>query len=114
VIVRSSARAIGKFQAVSHRIANMKVRIELGRQMLHKVAWLKDRGERAVMEAAVAKLYVSEAYVQSSLDAVAIHGGYGYMAEYEVERMLRDSVGSVLYSAPTRSRRNIIASLLGL
>jgi alkylation response protein AidB-like acyl-CoA dehydrogenase len=107
-------QAIGKFQAVSHRIANMKVRIELGRQMLHKVAWLKDRGERAVMEAAVAKLYVSEAYVQSSLDAVAIHGGYGYMAEYEVERDLRDAIGSKIYSGTNEIQKNIIASLLGL
>jgi alkylation response protein AidB-like acyl-CoA dehydrogenase len=107
-------QAIGKFQSVSHRIANMKLRIELGRQMLYKVAWLKDRGQRAVLEAAIAKLYVSEAYVQSSLDAVTIHGGYGYCAEYEVERMLRDSVGSVIYSGTSDVQRNIIARWLGL
>ncbi|MCK6548998.1 acyl-CoA dehydrogenase family protein [Myxococcota bacterium] len=107
-------QAIGRFQAISHRIANMKVRVELGRQMLYKVAWLKDRGERAVLEAAIAKLYVSEAYVQSSLDAVAIHGGYGYMAEYDVERMLRDSIGSVLYSGTSDIQRNLIARWLGL
>jgi alkylation response protein AidB-like acyl-CoA dehydrogenase len=105
---------IGNYQAVSHRVANMKLRIELARPMLYKVGWLKDRGERAVLEAAIAKLYVSEAYVQSSLDAVAIHGGYGYMAEYEMERMLRDSVGSVLYSGTSDIQRNLIARWLGL
>lgn len=105
---------IGSFQAVSHRIANMKMRIEVARPLLYKVAWLKDRGERAVLEAAIAKLYVSEAYVQSSLDAVAIFGGYGFCTEYEVERMLRDSVGSVLYSGTSDIQRNLIARFLGL
>ncbi len=107
-------QSIGKFQAVSHRIANMKMRIEMGRQMLYKVGWLKDSKKRAVLEAAIAKLYVSEAYVQSSLDAVAIHGGYGFMAEYEMERMLRDSVGSVLYSGTSDIQRNIISRWIGL
>lgn len=107
-------QSIGKFQAVSHRVANMKMRIEMGRQMLYKVGWLKDSGKRAVLEAAIAKLYVSEAYVQSSLDAVAIHGGYGFMAEYEMERMLRDSVGSVLYSGTSDIQRNIISRWIGL
>jgi hypothetical protein len=105
---------IGKFQSVSNRIADMKMRIEVGRQMLYKVAWLKDHGKRAVLEAAIAKLYVSEAYVKSSLDAVTIHGGYGYCAEYEMERMLRDAVGSVLYSGTSDIQRNIISRWLGL
>ncbi len=107
-------QAIGKFQAVSNRIANMKMRIEVGRQMLYKVGWLKDQNKRAVLEAAIAKLYVSEAYVQSSMDAVVIHGGYGYMNEYDMERMLRDSVGSVLYSGTSDIQRNIISRWLGL
>ena len=106
--------AIGKFQSVSNRIADMKMRIEVGRQSLYKVGWLKDQGKRAVLEAAVAKLFVSEAYVKSSLDAVAIHGGYGFCSEYEMECMLRDSVGSVLYSGTSDIQRNIIARWLGL
>lgn len=107
-------QVIGSFQAVSHRIAEMKVRIEVGRQMLYKVAWLKDTNQRAVLEAAIAKLYVSEAYVASSLDAVRVFGGYGYTAEYDVERMLRDAVGSVLYSGTSDIQRNIIARWMGL
>ncbi len=111
---RQFGQAIGKFQSISNRIANMKMRCELSRQMLYKVGWLKDSGQRAVLEAAVAKLYVSEAYVESSLDAVVIHGGYGYMAEYDMERMLRDAVGSVLYSGTSDIQRNLIARWLGL
>lgn len=107
-------QAIGKFQSVSNRIANMKMRIEVGRGSLLRVAWLKDQDRRAGMEAAIAKLFVSEAYVASSLDAVAIHGGYGYSEEYGVERMLRDSVGSILYSGTSDIQRNIISRWLGL
>jgi alkylation response protein AidB-like acyl-CoA dehydrogenase len=107
-------QAIGKFQSISNRIADMKMRIEVGRQMLYKVGWLKDQGKRAVLEAAIAKLYVSEAYVQSSLAAVQIHGGYGYTAEYDVERMLRDAVGGVLYSGTSDIQRNIISRWLGI
>ncbi len=92
----------------------MKLRIEMARPMLYKVGWLKDQDKRAVLESSIAKLYVSEAYVQSSLDAVAIHGGYGYMNEYEMERMLRDSVGSILYSGTSDIQRNLIARWLGL
>ena len=77
-------------------------------------AWLKKQGKPAVMEAALAKLYLSEAYVQSSMDAIRIHGGYGYMTEFQVERELRDAVGGTLYSGTSDIQRNIIARLLGL
>ena len=105
---------IGKFQSVANRIADMKVRLETARLILYKVAWLKKTGKPAVMEAALAKLYLSEAFVQSSLDAIRIHGGYGYMTEFEVERDLRDAVGGTLYSGTSDIQRNIIARLLGL
>ncbi len=107
-------KPIGSFQAVSHKLADMRVRIELAELALYKVAWLKRRGQRASMESAISKLFVSEAFVQSSLDAVQIHGGYGFMTEYDVERDLRDAVGGKLYSGTSEIQRNIIASLLGL
>ena len=68
----------------------------------------------AVMEAALAKLYLSESFVQSSMDALRTMGGYGYTTEYEVERDLRDSVGGTLYSGTSDIQRNIIARLMGL
>jgi alkylation response protein AidB-like acyl-CoA dehydrogenase len=105
---------IGKFQAVSNRIVDMKVRLETARLLLYKVAWLKKMGKSAVMEAAMAKLYLSECFVQSGLDAIRTLGGYGYTAEYEVERELRDAVGGTLYSGTSDIQRNIIARLLGL
>jgi len=111
---RQFGQPIGKFQSVSNRIADMKVRLETARLLLYKVAWLKKSGKSAVMEAAVAKLYLSECFVQSSLDAIRIHGGYGYMTEFEIERDLRDSIGGTLYSGTSDIQRVIIARMMGL
>ena len=105
---------IGKFQSVSNRIADMQVRLETARMLLYKVAWLKKIGKPAIMEAAMAKLYLSECFVQSSLDAIRTYGGYGYMTELEVERDLRDSIGGLLYSGTSDIQRMIIARWLGL
>jgi len=111
---RQFGQTIGKFQSVSNRIADMKVRLETARLLLYKVGWLRKMNKNAVMEAAMAKLYFSECFVQSSMDAIRVHGGYGYMDEFEVERDLRDSVGGVLYAGTSDIQRNIIAGLLGL
>jgi alkylation response protein AidB-like acyl-CoA dehydrogenase len=105
---------IGKFQSVANRIVDMKVRLETARLLLYKVAWLKKAGKPALMEAALAKLYLSESFVESGLDAIRVHGGYGYMTEFEVERDLRDAMGGVLYSGTSDIQRTIIARLLGL
>ena len=106
---RQFDRPISKFQAVSHKLANMKVRLETVRHLVYKVAWLKDQKRSASVESAISKLAVSEAWIQSCLDAVQIHGGYGYTTEYEVERDLRDSIGSTLYSGTSEMMRNTIA-----
>jgi hypothetical protein len=111
---RQFGQPIGKFQSISNRIADMKVRLETARLLLYKVAWSKKVGKSAVMDAALAKLYLSECFVQSSLDAIRIHGGYGYMTEFEVERDLRDAIGGTLYSGTSDIQRVIIARWLGL
>lgn len=105
---------IGKFQSISNRIAEMKVRLETARLLLYKAAWLKKAGKPMHMEAAMAKLYLSEVFTESSLDAIRIHGGYGYTTEFEVERDLRDAIGGMLYSGTSDIQRNIIARYLGL
>jgi alkylation response protein AidB-like acyl-CoA dehydrogenase len=105
---------IGKYQSVANRIADMKMRLETARLILYKVAWLKKMGKSAVMEAAIAKLYLSESFVQSSQDAIRNHGGYGYMTEFEVERDLRDAIGGTLYSGTSDIQRVIIARWLEL
>jgi hypothetical protein len=108
------SQSIGKFQSVANRIVDMKVRLETARLLLYKVAWLKMQGKAATMEAALVKLYLSEAFVQSGLDAIKVHGGYGYMTEFEVERDLRDAVGGLIYSGTSDIQRNIVARLMGL
>jgi alkylation response protein AidB-like acyl-CoA dehydrogenase len=105
---------IGKFQSVANRIADMKVRLETARLLLYQVAWLNQNGKPAIMEAAMAKLYLSECFVSSSLDAIRTYGGYGYMTELEVERDLRDSIGGLIYSGTSDIQRVIIARWLGL
>ncbi len=107
-------KAIGKYQSVANKIVDMKLRMDTARLLLYKVAWMKQAHGRAAMDAALAKLYLSESWIRSCLDAVQIHGGYGYTTEYEVERDLRDSVGSTLYSGTSEIQRNIIARYLGL
>jgi alkylation response protein AidB-like acyl-CoA dehydrogenase len=100
---------IGKFQSVANRIVDMKLRYETARLLIYKVGWLMQENRSADMDAATAKLYVSESFVKSCLDAIQIHGGSGFMTELELERELRDSVGSTLYSGTSEIQRNIIA-----
>ncbi len=105
---------IGKNQAVAGKITGMKMNLELGRLMLCKSATLKDQKKRAGMEAAINKLFISESLKQACIDAVQIHGGFGYMKEGEIERDLRDSVAATIYSGPSELQHNIIARLIGL
>lgn len=105
---------ISKHQAVSHRIADMKVRLETARIFLQKSAWLTDQGKRIPMDAAMAKLVISEMFVENSLAAIRIHGGKGYLTEFGVERDLRDAMGGVIYSGTSDIQRNVIAAMLGL
>jgi alkylation response protein AidB-like acyl-CoA dehydrogenase len=107
-------KAIGKNQSVANRLVDMKVRLDTCRPLVYRIGRLKDAGQDATLEAAVAKLYVSESFVKSSFDAIQVFGGFGYMTESQIERDLRDSVGSVLYSGTSDIQRNIIARRLGL
>jgi alkylation response protein AidB-like acyl-CoA dehydrogenase len=105
---------IGKFQSVSNRIADMKLRLETARLHLYKAAWLKENDQPAALQSAMTKLYISECYVRSSLDAITIFGGRGYLTETEIERDLRDSTGGVLYTGTSDIQRVVMARLLGL
>ena len=91
----------------------MKVRLETARLVLYRAVWLKQQGMPCGAEVAIAKLYTSEVWVQSCLDAVQIHGGYGFTTEYEVERDLRDAIGGRLYSGTSEIQRTLIARALG-
>jgi alkylation response protein AidB-like acyl-CoA dehydrogenase len=105
---------IGKFQSVSNRIADMKVRLETGRLLLREVASRLEQRKPVALEAAMLKLHLSESFLASSTDALRIHGGTGYLTESGVERYLRDAMGGVLYAGTSDIQRNIISRLLGL
>lgn len=105
---------IGKNQAVSHKIADMKVRLEAAKWLTYRAASLLDVSREAGLHAAIAKLYASEAFVESARTAVQVMGGYGYMVESEIERVLRDAIGSTIYSGTSEMQRNIIARWLGM
>jgi alkylation response protein AidB-like acyl-CoA dehydrogenase len=111
---RQFDRPIGAFQAVSHRLADMRVRLELARLMLHKFGWLKQQGRMALLESAMLKLFVSESLLESALSAVRVHGACGYVADLPVERELRDAVGCVVYGGTSDIQRNVVAGLTGV
>jgi hypothetical protein len=105
---------IGKFQAVSHRLVDMRVRLDAARLLLYRVAWLKAQGRSTAVESAIAKLSISEMLVESSLDALQTHGGYGYMEEAGFERDVRDAIAGRIYSGTSDVQRNNIARRMGL
>jgi alkylation response protein AidB-like acyl-CoA dehydrogenase len=107
-------KPVGKFQAVANRIVEMKLRLETCRPLVYQIGWLKAQGKDATMQAALAKLHVSDCFVKNSLDAVQIFGASGFVTETGIERDLRDSVGSLIYSGTNDIQRNIIARELGL
>jgi hypothetical protein len=107
-------QSIGKFQQVASKIVDMRMRIDEARAALYRTAWLRGQGRSVFLEAALAKLTISENWVRCAEEAIQIHGGYGYMSEFEIEREMRDALSSKLYSGTSEIQRNIVASLLGL
>lgn len=105
---------IGSFQAVSHPLAEMRLRLQTSHLMLYRIAALLDAGAATDLDAAMTKLHLSEALIQSSLDALQIHGGSGYMTESGLERDVRDALGGRIYSGTSEMQRNVIARHLGL
>jgi alkylation response protein AidB-like acyl-CoA dehydrogenase len=111
---RQFGQPIGKFQAVSHKLADMKVRLEAGRLLLYQLGWAMSNGRATGMESAMVKLFLSESLVQSSMESIFIHGGYGYMTDSEIERDLRDAIAGRIYSGTSDIQRNLIARFMGL
>jgi L-prolyl-PCP dehydrogenase len=107
-------KAIGKYQAVAHKIAEMSQRLEAARLLLYRACWLKDQGQDATAAIALAKIAISEGAVQSSIDAIQIHGGIGVTVEGHVESALRDAVPSTIFSGTSEIQREMIARSFGL
>ncbi len=111
---RQFGEAIGNFQSVSNRIADMRLRLHTSRLLMYEVAAKKDAGIDASIECAMANLYISESLLACATDAVRIHGARGYLEEHGIERQLRDAIGGVIYAGTSDIQRNLIAKLLGL
>lgn len=107
-------KKLKEFQAITHKISEMKVAIELSKLMLYKLAWLTDQNKKTLLDASIFKLYVSESYVKVCEDALQIFGAYGYSSEYSLERELRDSIASKIYSGTSEVQKNIIYRLTAL
>lgn len=106
-------QSISKFQAISFKLADMATNIELARNMYLKAAWLWDQGRPCTKEAAMAKVFASEMATRAALDAIQIHGGYGYMKEFPVERYLRDAKLLEIGEGTSEIQRLVIARALG-
>jgi L-prolyl-PCP dehydrogenase len=111
---RQFQKAIGRNQAVSHRIADMKLRLEAARLLLYRACWLRDQKADADLAVALAKLAVSEAAVESGLDAIRVHGGVGVVRDARIERALRDAIPSTIFSGTSEMQRSLIAAALGI
>lgn len=107
-------KPISEYQAISHKIANMKSSIEMARLMLYKIGWLKDHNRSAYTETSIFKVFVSENYIQTCRDALQIFGAYGYTKEYGIERELRDALACSIYSGTNEMQRNTIFSMANI
>src|SRR6188474_2047392 len=108
-------RAIGSFQGVAFMVADMATEIEAARSLVWKAAWLKDRGRDYGLVAAEAKLFASEVSSRATNAAIQIHGGYGYVTDYPVERFLRDAKLTEIGEGTSQVQRLVIArKILGL
>lgn len=106
-------KALASFQITQFKLADMAMKIELARNMVYKAAWLKDQDRPFSKEAAMCKLYASEIAMEIANEAIQIHGGYGYMKEYEVERYMRDAKLLEIGEGTSEVQRMVIARLIG-
>jgi alkylation response protein AidB-like acyl-CoA dehydrogenase len=106
---KTFGKPISTHQAIQFKLADMEVEIEAARLLTYKAAWTKDQGLPYGREAAVAKLYTSEVAMRHTVEAVQIHGGYGYVKEYHVERLMRDAKITQIYEGTSEIQRLVIA-----
>lgn len=105
-------RRIGDFQAISFMLAEMATKLEAARQLVYKAAWMKDQNQNTTMAASMAKYYAAEVCNEICAKAVQIHGGYGYMKDYKVERMYRDCRVFTIYEGTSQVQQMVIAGQL--
>ena len=106
---KAFGKAIADFQATQFKLADMATEIEAARLLCFKAAWLKDNGQPYGQASAMAKLYASEVAMRTAVEAVQIHGGYGYVKEYHVERLMRDTKITQIYEGTSEIQRIVIS-----
>jgi alkylation response protein AidB-like acyl-CoA dehydrogenase len=109
---KAFGKAINQLQAIQFKLADMATEVEAARLLCLKAAWLKDQHQPIGMAAAMAKLFASRTAVKCALEAIQVHGGYGYVKEYHVERLLRDSKITEIYEGTTEIQKIVIARYL--
>jgi alkylation response protein AidB-like acyl-CoA dehydrogenase len=111
---RQFGKPIGRHQAIAHRAADMKLRLDAARLLLHRACWMKSQGQECGLEISLAKLAISEAAVRSGLDAIQIFGGLGIRTESGVATGLLDAIPSTIFSGTSEIQRDLVARGLGL
>jgi alkylation response protein AidB-like acyl-CoA dehydrogenase len=106
---RAFGKVIADHQAIAFMLADMATRVEAARLLVYKSAWLKDQGLPFDKESAMAKLYASETAMWVATQAVQVHGGYGYVKEYHVERLMRDAKITEIYEGTSEIQRVVIS-----
>ncbi|MBI5484938.1 MAG: acyl-CoA dehydrogenase [Deltaproteobacteria bacterium] len=105
-------QAISEFQAIQFKLADMYARIETSKLMIHKAAWMKDNKMNYAMESAMCKMLASEAATYVTKEAMQIFGGYGFICDYEIERMYRDAKITEIYEGTNEVQRVVISKML--
>ena len=106
---KAFGKAISEHQAIAFKLADMATKVEAARLLVLKAAWLKDQGLNYDKESAMAKLYASEVAMEVTVEAVQIHGGYGFVKEYHVERLMRDAKITQIYEGTSEIQRMVIS-----
>jgi len=106
---KAFGKPISQHQAIQFKLADMATKIEAARLLVYKAAWLKDQGEDYSHASAMAKLYASEVAMNVTIEAVQVHGGYGYVKEYHVERLMRDAKITQIYEGTSEIQKIVIA-----
>ncbi|WP_268033251.1 acyl-CoA dehydrogenase [Algoriphagus sp. PAP.12] len=106
---KAFGKPISQHQAIQFKLADMATQIEAARMLVYKAAWLKDQGQDYSHASAMAKLYASEVAMSVTVEAVQVHGGYGYVKEYHVERLMRDAKITQIYEGTSEIQRIVIS-----
>jgi alkylation response protein AidB-like acyl-CoA dehydrogenase len=105
-------KPIAQHQAIAFKLADMATEIQAARLLIHRAAWLKDQGLDYIMASAMAKYYAAEMAMKHTTEAVQIHGGYGYVSEYHVERMMRDAKITQIYEGTSEIQQIVISRMI--